>query len=192
MDPARDPRDDEASSEETDARGTTSSRGRRLAAHLFDASGPRGLGWVLLAAGAVGVGVLAHRLAAPPAAPPAAEQRAAPPIAPPPAAAVRVVEVRLHAEPVDYSGPCPGRILFRGAIRTAGGPGRLRYRFTRSDGATAPVHTADVDPSSPYEVETSWTLGNQGPGFEGWQALEVVEPQLVASAPAHFRFRCGP
>jgi hypothetical protein len=104
---------------------------------------------------------------------------------------LRVVEVTLRAEPSDYSGPCPGRITFRGTIRTTGGSGRLSYRFTRSDKATAPIETIDVASASVHEVETTWAIGAYGYVVEGWQALEVVAPQPLTSARARFRTWCG-
>jgi hypothetical protein len=104
---------------------------------------------------------------------------------------LRVVEVTLRAEPSDYSGPCPGRITFPGTIRTTGGSGRVSYRFTRSDKSTGPVETLDIASASVREVETTWALGAHGWVVEGWQALEVVAPQPLTSAPARFRFWCG-
>jgi hypothetical protein len=104
---------------------------------------------------------------------------------------LRVVEVTLRAEPSSYSGPCPGRITFRGTIRTTGGSGPVSYRFTRSDRATGPVATLDVASASVREVETTWTLGVPGSVVEEWEALEVVAPQPLTSAPARFRSLCG-
>ena len=105
---------------------------------------------------------------------------------------LRVVEVTLRAEPSDYSGPCPGRITFRGTIRTTGGSGRVSYRFTRSDDkATGRVETLDIASASVHEVEETWALGFSGTVVEGWEALEVVAPQALTSAPARFRSLCG-
>jgi hypothetical protein len=125
---------------------------------------------------------------------PTVEAVSAAPVATTPAALqgpLRVVEVTLRAEPSDYSGPCPGRITFRGTIQTTGGSGRVSYRFTRSDNMTAPVETLDVASASVREVETTWTLGAPGSVVEEWEALEVVAPEPLTSAPARFRFWCG-
>jgi hypothetical protein len=105
---------------------------------------------------------------------------------------LRVVEVTLRAEPSNYSGPCPGRITFRGTIRTTGGSGRVSYRFTRSDKATAPVETLDVASASVREVEATWMLGSPGSVVEEWEAIEVVAPQPRTSERAAFRITCVP
>jgi hypothetical protein len=183
----------------------------------WSSEGRAAIAWTLIAAGAITVGVLSHRATVtmtmrasnvpspdavrpsdappPPAAvvaTPASPSREPAAVESPAAGPLRVVEVTLRAEPADYSGPCPGRITFRGAIRTAGGGGRVSYRFTRSDNATAPVQTLEVASASTGEVETSWTLGARGWILEGWQALQILEPQPLTSAPARFRFQCSP
>ena len=82
-------------------------------------------------------------------------------------------------------------VAFRGRIHATGGRGRVSYRFTRSDGATAPIQTVEVDRPI-TQVETTWTLGGPTETFEGWQALQILEPQPITSVPARFRIRCGP
>ena len=46
---------------------------------------------------------------------------------------------------------------FRGYI-TADGPGRVKYTFTRSDGATGPVYIMDFKRAGTQAVTTDWTL----------------------------------
>src|SRR5215471_8793875 len=54
----------------------------------------------------------------------------------------RVTSVELRAENPHPTGSCPVTISFSGFIKTAG-PGTVRYTFTRSDGATAPIYTLE-------------------------------------------------
>src|SRR5689334_7338699 len=52
----------------------------------------------------------------------------------------RVTSASLKADDARPAGPCPVTVNFSGYIKTAG-PGTVKYTFTRSDGATAPVST---------------------------------------------------
>lgn len=113
----------------------------------------------------------------------------------PPAApsGFRVIEVRLRADPSNYTGSCPVRIQFSGRISVVGGSGTVSYRFLRSDGASAPVQTIRFDGPGSRDIETTWTLGAATPRFQpysGWQAIKILEPAEIESNQAGFRLHC--
>ncbi len=88
---------------------------------------------------------------------------------------LHVTDASLEAHPMNYSGPCPGVIKFKGKI-TADAPGTVKYTFTRSDGATGPVYRLDFVTAGTQEVETVWTLGDSSvlPHYEGWQTIKIL------------------
>src|SRR5262245_40754341 len=55
-------------------------------------------------------------------------------------AKMQVTKVSLTASPTNYKGKCPAVIHFKGTI-TTNGPGTVKYKFLRSDGAIALVKT---------------------------------------------------
>jgi len=106
----------------------------------------------------------------------------------------KVTEVFLKADDGRPSGPCPLRVVFRGYI-TANGPGRIKYTFTRSDGATGPVHIMEFKRAGSQPVMTDWTLGDATvlASYEGWQAVKVLSPAEVESnhKTGSFALSCG-
>ncbi len=103
----------------------------------------------------------------------------------------RIAEVFLRADPFDYVGPCPVTITFSGRISAAGGAGTVTYKWLRNDGASAPVETITFSGPGSKDISTIWYLG--GPGlasYEGWQALQILDPQERTSERATFRVRC--
>lgn len=105
----------------------------------------------------------------------------------------RVVETLLRADPFEHDGPCPVTITFRGRISTAGGAGTVTYRFLRNDGASAPVEALSFDGPGSKSIGTTWTLGAVLPVFqpyEGWQAIELLDPVEQESPKARFRLYC--
>ena len=106
----------------------------------------------------------------------------------------RVTEVFLKAEDGRPSGLCPLRVVFRGYI-TANGPGRIKYTFTRSDGATGPVYIMEFKRAGTQSVITDWTLGDATvlASYEGWQAVKVLSPAEVESShkTGSFALSCG-
>jgi len=105
-----------------------------------------------------------------------------------------VTEVFLKADDGRPSGPCPLRVVFRGYI-TANGPGRIKYTFTRSDGANGPVQIMEFKRAGTQAVMTDWTLGDATvlPRYEGWQAVKVLSPAVVESSheTGSFALSCG-
>jgi hypothetical protein len=117
------------------------------------------------------------------------------PVSPVPVApsGLRVIEVRLRADPSDYTGRCPVRIRFSGRISVVGGSGTVSYRFLRSDGASAPVQTLRFDGAGSKDIAGTWELGAATPRFQpfsGWQSIKILEPTETESNRAQFRIHC--
>jgi hypothetical protein len=104
----------------------------------------------------------------------------------------RVSEAFLKADNAEMIGPCPIKVNFQGYIKT-NGPGTVKYTFTRSDGATGPVHVLEFKEAGSQAVSTSWTLGNAStlPRFDGWQAIKILSPNYVESNQAWFKATCS-
>lgn len=104
--------------------------------------------------------------------------------------AVQSVTATLTANPTSYAGTCPAVIHFDGQI-TATEPGRIQYKFIRSDGAYAPIQTLDFAQAGSKPVNTTWTLGGPAlPTYSGWEAVKIVYPQDVESNKANFKIVC--
>lgn len=101
------------------------------------------------------------------------------------------ITANLTASPTSFSGKCPALIKFSGTISVSA-PGKIQYKFIRSDGANAPVQTLEFDKPGIRTVNTTWTLGGPGlPVYEGWEAIQVVYPQQVTSNKAGFKVECS-
>ncbi len=105
----------------------------------------------------------------------------------------RVTEASLTAEDARMSGPCPMKVVFNGYIKT-NGPGTIRYTFTRSDGATAPIFTLTFEEAGTQRVNTDWTLSDADvqPPFEGWERIKILSPNSYESSQAKFEIECQP
>jgi hypothetical protein len=109
--------------------------------------------------------------------------------------AAPAITATLKANPVSFSGKCPGTIKFDGEITVKGvtrGPMKVVYEFIRSDGGkdTAPkTITFQKDGSLP--VSTTWTLGGEKlPNYSGWVAVKVTVPIPAESNKATFSMKC--
>ena len=104
------------------------------------------------------------------------------------------ISAELRATPETYSGPCPATIKFQGKITVTNitrPPLKVQYKFIRSDGAFAPVHTLTFERDGSKPVSDTWTLGGPGlPAYEGWEAIKVVYPRDVESNKANFKIEC--
>ncbi len=106
------------------------------------------------------------------------------------AQAAQHISATLSANPVKYAGSCPAKITFKGRI-SASEPGRVQYKFIRSDGANAPVQTINFTKAGSKSVSTTWTLGGASlPSYSGWEAIQIVYPYSMQSNKAHFQVRC--
>ncbi|HSQ35933.1 MAG TPA: hypothetical protein VLQ89_08080, partial [Candidatus Binatia bacterium] len=93
----------------------------------------------------------------------------------------------LKADPGLYRGSCPATITFRAEILPPPLPGHVRYKFVRSDGATAPVEVVRFHRLRKKVVSTTWTIGHD---YSGWVKLVILFPAHVESNKAHFRIEC--
>src|SRR5262245_17949 len=96
---------------------------------------------------------------------------------------IRVGAIFLKADVGKQYGLCPLPVKFNGYI-SARGRGTVKYTFTRSDGATAPVYSMYFDRSGTKPVSTDWILGDASalPYYQGWQALKIVSPVELESS----------
>lgn len=99
----------------------------------------------------------------------------------------RVIELLLRADPADYSGACPVTVKFSGRVSAVGGSGTVTYRFLRSDNASDPVKNLEFEEAGSKEVEDEWTLFAS---YDGWEAIEILEPSNQESDRAEFSVRC--
>lgn len=85
-----------------------------------------------------------------------------------------VTHVTYTFSEADYAGKddCPQMT----AQITANGPGEVTYRWTRSDGATAPIQSVNFAAAGTKNVSTNWALGATWEGTEHWLGLYIDEP----------------
>jgi hypothetical protein len=98
-----------------------------------------------------------------------------------------VTAVTLAPDKAVFHGDCPAKITFTGKV-TVDGPGIVKYRFTRSDGATdSMTKTLKFVSAGSKPVSTTWTLGGPSkPNIDGWEAVQVISPTAIESAHANF------
>lgn len=97
-----------------------------------------------------------------------------------------IIKAFLSADPASYTGPCPGTITFKGKI-SVNRAAVVKYKFIRSDGATAPVQTLTFSRAGSKTVSTTWTLWRD---YTGWEAIKVISPIEVESNKANFSIQC--
>jgi len=100
--------------------------------------------------------------------------------------AAKVTKVKAFVTPKTYTGKCPKRFEFVGKIRV-NRPGVVKYRWIRSDGATAPVQTIRFLRRGTRTVTTYWQIG--APGMH-WRAIRILAPNKKTSNRAVFKLRC--
>jgi hypothetical protein len=102
----------------------------------------------------------------------------------------RVIYVRVEANPVDFTGPCPTTITFTGKIRMDG-PGEVKYIWRRSDGGRSRMATLNFPAAGELEVTTTWTLGGaRFPDRARWESIRILFPNSADSSRASFRVHC--
>lgn len=109
------------------------------------------------------------------------------------AAHAKVTKAVLNATPADYRGGCPAVITFTGTV-TTNGPGKVKYIFTRSDGAIDTItKTLVFKKAGTQNVSTTWTLGGTPlPYYKGWEATKILGAVPFTSNEAGFEIRCNP
>ena len=105
--------------------------------------------------------------------------------------AFRVTNVEVSVTPQNFSGDCPKRFDFTARI-TVTGLGTVRYRWIRSDGATAPEQTLNFSTFIRTRTVTSyWELGAAGKNYRNyWKAIEILAPNPMVSERAVFNLSC--
>ena len=90
----------------------------------------------------------------------------------------------------DYSGhdDCP----MMTAHITTNGAGDVVYRWTRSDGAGAPLETVHFGSAGTKDVETHWALGSVWEGETHWLGIYVDEPNHQDFGHKTFTKACAP
>jgi len=97
---------------------------------------------------------------------------------------------QLNAAPPRYQGTCPATVRFTGFIKAAK-PGKVQFKYVRSDGASSPVQTLLFASPGRKPLSTTWTLGSPSvPSYNGWIVIQFVHPQTDRTAPAKFGIRC--
>jgi hypothetical protein len=90
-------------------------------------------------------------------------------------------------KPEKWNGRCPHMFRFVGEI-TSRRAGDVRYRWDRSDGASAQDQVIHFSaPNQRRTVSTSWTRSQPG---RGWVQIRVISPDVARSSKAGFSLRC--
>lgn len=90
------------------------------------------------------------------------------------------------------SSSCPQTFTFDGTV-TTNDAGMVTYQWVRSDGAVGPVQVLTFLSAGTQNVATdTWTLGAPGFIFSGWEKVQVLTPNSIASSPANFMLNCPP
>ncbi len=104
----------------------------------------------------------------------------------------------------NWVGKCPVGLTFTGSITTSRA-GTVKYRTVAQDGSTSPTYTLSFGSAGTRAIgtwgetlakpKTSATLSaggeKQGPDFQGWRRLQIIEPAgLAPSAPAEYSVTC--
>jgi hypothetical protein len=70
-------------------------------------------------------------------------------------------------------------------------PGRVPYRWRRSDGASAPVEYLDFSAPGTQIAVTWWQRGgNAGDRLEGWEQIEILKPTELLGERITFTYVC--
>jgi hypothetical protein len=102
------------------------------------------------------------------------------------------IKASLMLDSSNPSGTCTSEVVFKGTV-TSEKPGKIQYKFIRSDGAILPVETLDFNAPGTKEIISRWNLNGQfQPEYKGWQAVRTVYPYETESDRADFSFTCDP
>jgi len=98
-----------------------------------------------------------------------------------------VKSVTASVDNASYTGPCPYKFNFTAVIEV-NGPGDVKYKWERSDGALAPEETITFTEAGSKSVMSSWQLGLD---FSGWKQLHILSPIDLTSNQANFDLNCN-
>ncbi len=100
------------------------------------------------------------------------------------------ITTTLNADKSSYSGACPADITFKGTI-TTDKPGKVQYKFVRSDGVIQPVETLEFNtPGIKEVIATGISCASGKIRCEGWQSIHIVYPQERESNKVDFSVTC--
>jgi hypothetical protein len=97
----------------------------------------------------------------------------------------------VSVDPTTFTGPCPKVFTFTAVISITDGPATVRYRWTRADGAIAPIETVTFSKAGPSTatVQTTWTLGAAPNTYNLWQSIDFLSESGTANR-ANFTLTC--
>lgn len=101
-----------------------------------------------------------------------------------------VTAVTARVSMINYSGPCPAKLVFTGTIATSGLLARsVTYQWVRSDNTKGPKRTLKVTGAT-MTVTTPWQIGRPGEQMRVWQKLEILAPTKLTSTQADAAILC--
>jgi hypothetical protein len=116
-----------------------------------------------------------------------------------------VADLSFEVDHPNYIGRCPVGLIFTGSITTSR-KGTVKYRTVAHDGSSSPTYTLDfksagtkaigkwgetLSQPSPSGTLSAGPGDDDGPDYQGWRRLEIVEPKGFApSPPAEYNVTC--
>jgi hypothetical protein len=98
-----------------------------------------------------------------------------------------VISVTASVNPTSHVGACPFKFTFTGEIEV-NGPGDVKYKWERSDGALTTEKTISFSEAGKKSVTNEWTLSPSY--YAGWQQLHILSPTDLISNQANFTIDC--
>ena len=97
----------------------------------------------------------------------------------------------VSVDPTTFTGPCPKVFTFTAVISISDGPATVRYRWTRADGAIAPIESVTFSKAGPSTatVRTTWTLGAAPNTYNLWESIDFLSEPGTANQ-ANFTLTC--
>lgn len=97
-----------------------------------------------------------------------------------------------RVEPASHAGECPVKLSFTWTVKGSDGPGRVTYQFVRSDSVKSPRQTMEFKGTGGRTLTYSWSLGRAdvARSFDGWVAVELLEPQGGQAERVPFHVEC--
>jgi hypothetical protein len=106
---------------------------------------------------------------------------------PPPPPEFAVTSVTASVAPSSFNGACP-KDFSCSAVITANAPGKVTYRWERSDGGNSPTQTVNFATAGSQTVTTGWPRQTSG---AYWVRIRTLTPNEVLSNQASFNLTCS-
>lgn len=98
------------------------------------------------------------------------------------------LNVKITAEPKNYSGICPATIKFHIEFKTTSlSPITVKYQIFRSDSAKSDIRTISLSKLNPKKITDTWQLNQD---YSGWKAVRILSPLKMDSNKAEFTVKC--